>query len=171
MTTRNFAEVIRAKYPRLASAVLGVAMKEIFRKAVVDILESPFTGMHTTMWRVYKDHLRDINPEDLPQKVRLKFDRIREIMEGRVNRVVKQQVSNAEYMNKMSVKWGWAKPANEETDPLKVRAKVEKGYPLTSMNGAQAAEFRRLIFEIYDLLPKRTRTTNKSLMSMLMEMD
>ncbi len=123
-------------------------MRNKFREALLTILGGSFTNMTELIWVAYRDNLRDINPDDLPENVRFAFKQIKEKLEGKLEEKVKQR--RPYWSNEVSL--------TPEEFKNKVREElVQCKHRDSPLNGMNTQDVKVALFEIYEKLPQRVR--------------
>lgn len=136
-------------------------MRSDFRAALMHVLTSG-VDLHKNMWVAYKEHLRDIAPEDVPLKVREKFIELKNIAESRVGAIVQYawdrelHRQNTPKPNAHPNYWKFApkKTFEEIKEEVEDFGLYYRRGPFVNMSGPIAASFRRLLFEIVEDYPK-----------------
>jgi hypothetical protein len=142
-------------------------MREKFKQALLDIITGPFTNTNGLMWMAYKDHLRNINPEDLPKKVQTLFLELREIFESRFDAALQHRKESwAEAVLETSATgYSWWKNNrmslgswyNKERKPneQEMYQAILNSDLMHNTQHPTAKRIKGLIFEIMEKLPKR----------------
>ncbi len=127
-------------------------LKQVFRDAFLGVVCGPFTHTHGLMWNTYQTVLKNIDPNDLPPKLRKKFTDLKDLMEAKVDKQVQRRLRRPEYV----------RPGDEPPTVEQVRERIVSGrdylhFPLNSMSHAHGKQFKETLFEIYEALPKTVR--------------
>ncbi len=128
-------------------------MRDNFRNALMELLGGSFTNMTTILWIAYRDNLRDINPDDLPENVRYAFKQVKEKLEGKLDEKVKNRLERPR----------WFDDHKDVEDLAEREKKIRddiancRGYRDTPLNGMNTQDVKVALFEIYEKLPRRIR--------------
>ncbi len=136
------------RYENTKEAAMTTQAK--FRKVLHAILEANVTTQLSVLWKEYLENLRDIDPMEIPEKLRPKFIKMKEILEKRMEDNVDTSLYFKTYGKPFTVE-------EREAERLKVIAGRARQRPLHNFGNAPAKLVRTTLLEMVEKLPKREK--------------
>jgi len=128
-----------------------------FRKTLYEVLNANVTDQLVVLWAEYRDNLRDINPQEIPEKLRPKFLKMKEILEKRMEDNVDASLYFTQHRHHQ-------KPPYDlelrEAERQKVIAGNTFYRALHNFGNAPAKFVRTTLLEMVEKLPKREKKKN-----------